>query len=197
MHRNTFAVFLSFSLIVGVAGPLHAQSLADLSKQEEDRRKGIKAPAKVYTNKDLGSVPAAPVPEPPADVKGDQAKEPEKGKEKDAGKEKGQEKGQEKEAAKPADQKDQAYWSGRVKALQSQLDRDESFAQALQSRINGLSTDFANRSDPAQRAVIDRDRTKALGELDRLKQAIQNDKKAVTDLQDEARRSGVPPGWLR
>jgi hypothetical protein len=193
MHRTTFAVFLSFSLIVGVAGPLHAQSLADLSKQEEDRRKRIKAPAKVYTNKDLGSVPAAPPAEPPADLKGDPAKGPEKGKEKDAGKEKGQEK----DAAKPADQKDQAYWSGRVKALQSQLDRDESFAEALQSRINALSTDFANRSDPAQRAVIDRDRTKALSELDRLKQAIQNDKKAVTDLQDEARRSGVPPGWLR
>jgi hypothetical protein len=38
---------------------------------------------------------------------------------------------------------------------------------------------------------------KALGELDRLKQAIQNDLKAITDLEEEARRAGVPPGWLR
>ena len=131
-------------------------------------------------------------------MKGDQAKEPEKGKEKDTGKGAGKEKEQEKDAGKPGDpSKDQAYWSGRMKALQSQLDRDDSFSEALQSRINALTTDFTNRSDPAQRAVIERDRTKALGELDRLKQAIQNDRKAITDLQDEARRAGVPPGWLR
>ena len=31
----------------------------------------------------------------------------------------------------------------------------------------------------------------------RLKKAIENDKKALADLQEEARRAGVPPGWMR
>ena len=54
-----------------------------------------------------------------------------------------------------------------------------------------------NRDDPAQRAQIARDKQKAMDELNRLKAAIQNDKKAITDLEEEARKAGVPPGWLR
>ena len=48
-----------------------------------------------------------------------------------------------------------------------------------------------------QRAVIDRNRQRALGELDRLKKAIEGSKKAIADLEEEARRASVPPGWLR
>ena len=36
-----------------------------------------------------------------------------------------------------------------------------------------------------------------LREHSRLKQTIATDKKAISDLEDEARRAGVPPGWLR
>jgi len=93
--------------------------------------------------------------------------------------------------------KDKSHWSGRMKELQTQLERDQTYADALQSRINQLSTDFVGRDDPAQRAVIARDKQKALDELNRLKQTIATDKKAISDLEDEARRAGVPPGWLR
>jgi hypothetical protein len=84
-----------------------------------------------------------------------------------------------------------------MKGLAEQLQHDETFAEALQSRINGLTADFSARDDPAQRAVIGKDRQKALDELARLKKAIDSDKKAVADLEEEARRAGVPPGWLR
>ena len=50
---------------------------------------------------------------------------------------------------------------------------------ALQTRINALTADFVNRDDPAQRAVIERDRQKNIAELNRLKQTIQDDKKAL------------------
>src|SRR6266446_5036063 len=39
------------------ADPLRAQSLADVARAEEARRKAVKQPSKVYTNKDLPSVP--------------------------------------------------------------------------------------------------------------------------------------------
>ena len=71
------------------------------------------------------------------------------------------------------------------------------FAEALQSRINGLTTDFTARDDPAQRAVVANDRQKALAELDRVKNDITQQTKAIADIQEEARRAGVPPGWLR
>ena len=93
--------------------------------------------------------------------------------------------------------KDKAYWAGRLKGLQETLDRDQTYADALQSRINALTTDFVNRADPAQRSVIERDRQRSLAELAKLKEQTQKDKKALADLDEEARRAGVPPGWLR
>ncbi len=93
--------------------------------------------------------------------------------------------------------RDKAYWTKRLKALQDKLDNDTAFMAALQSQINGLTTDFVNRDDPAQRAVIEGQRNKALSELNRLKAAIPLDNKAIADMLEEARRAGVPPGWLR
>ncbi len=84
-----------------------------------------------------------------------------------------------------------------MKSAQEVLDRDSTFADALQSRIAALTTDFVNRDDPAQRSTIDRDRQKAIAELERLKKKVIEDKKAISDLEEEARRAGVPPGWLR
>ena len=84
-----------------------------------------------------------------------------------------------------------------MKELQTQLDRDQTFADALQTRINALTADFVTRDDPAQRAQIGRDKQKALDEQARLKQASQTAQKAIADLEDEARKASVPPGWLR
>ena len=184
----------AFVAVAGLAGtvhPIQAQALGDVARKEEARRKDIKAPAKVYTNKDLG----APGPEPsiassspaaPAEAAKDAAKPPD---DKDKGKEKGKD--------KDTPQKDQAYWSGRRKELQTKLDSDQTLSEAVQSRINALTADFSSRADPVQRAGIERDRLKAIGELDRLRKSVQDGKKALTDLDDDARKAGVPPGWLR
>ena len=177
--------------------PLLAQSLADVAKQEEDRRKAIHVPTKAYTNKDLGAVPAGPPPAATSDAA--------KGAAKDAAKDNDKDKtGKDSAGKDTVDAKDpvkspkgQAYWSGRLKDLRTQVDRDQGYAEAMQTRLNSLDTDFVNRDDPAQRAVIDRDRQKTRAELARLAKAIQDGKKAVTDLLEEARQAGVPPGWLR
>ena len=42
--------------------PLGAQSLADVARREQERRKTIKKPSKVLTNKDLGSAPGTAAP---------------------------------------------------------------------------------------------------------------------------------------
>ena len=60
-----------------------------------------------------------------------------------------------------------------------------------------LTADFTARDDPAQRSAIGRDRQKALDELDRVKKALETDRQALGDFQEEARRASVPPGWLR
>jgi len=167
------------------AGPARAQSLGDIATQEEARREKVKTPSKVYTNKDLGTPPvvtvdaarpsdaaAAAKPATPAPPAADDKK--------DAG---------------PV--KDQKYWSERKKALDAKLERDKVLADAMQSRINGLTADYAARDDPAQRAQIERDRQRAVAELDGLQKTIKDDQKALTDLDEEARKASVPPGWLR
>jgi hypothetical protein len=182
MHARPVALLLI--LTAGIFAPLRAQSLAEVAKKEQERRKTVPKPAKVYTNKDLRALPpgSAPPPSTGASAAADAPKA--------AGTDKAT-------SDKEGTAKDQAYWSGRMKAVQDKLDRDQTFAEALKTRVNSLTADFVNRDDPAQRRQIELDRQKAVAELARLQQDIVNDKKAVADLEDEARRAGVPPGWLR
>ena len=184
------AIAVLLSLGGAAAAPLAGQSLADVARKEEDRRKAIKKPAKLLTNKDLSPAPpptgstATPTPSggetTPAAGNGGVAP--------------GQGQGNEK-PTEPS--KDQAYWSGRAKGLQTQLDRDQTFAVALQSQINALTTQYVNQSDPVQQAKLANDKQKALDELNRVTKQVADDKKAIADLQEEARRAGVPSGWLR
>src|ERR1700722_2972623 len=62
---DVWAVAIAASMLASGAAPLRAQSLADVARQEEARRKEIRQPAKVYTNKDLVSVPS-PSPQTPS-----------------------------------------------------------------------------------------------------------------------------------
>jgi hypothetical protein len=177
MRLMSFAALLG--CLSGISAPLYGQSLADVAKREEERRKSVKDTGKVYTNNDLRPVPQ-PEPPPPAAASSD-TKEPNA------------------EAAKEprSETKDQAYWFSRISGLREQLDRDQLHAEAVQSRINGLTADFAARDDPAQRAQIGLAREKAIAELERLKIAIEEGTQAIEDLDEEARRASVPPGWLR
>jgi len=187
---------LTFGLAVFLAPagvPIRAQSLADVARVEEARRREITRPSRVYTNKDLVSVPG-PEPAPPA-AQADASKEKPAARDEKAPADAAIKETQ--ADASKEKPKDQAYWAGRMKDLLAQLERDKVLSDAMQSRINALTTDFTSRDDPIQRAKIGSDRQRALEELERLKKAIANDQKAIADLQEEARRAAVPPGWLR
>ncbi len=181
---------VAFVLVSAAAGS--AQSLADVARQEEERRKAIKTPGKVYTNDTLrpepaparpAAAPPAPTAEPPTPSASAPAVETPSPPD---------------PAAEPAETpKTEADWRARVAGERDALSRVQIFADALQSRINVLSADFVNRDDPAQRDVVAAERQKALAELDRVKLEIRQHQKAVTAIQDEARRAGVPAGWVR
>ena len=176
----TVAVFAGLS----AARPLRAQTLDDVARKEEERRKDVKAPAKLYTNKDLGAPPATSA-TPPPDAAKPATTTPASGAPAATDKSKDE----------PA--RDQKYWSTRKKDLETKLERDKVLADAMQSRLNGLAADFAARADPAQRAVIETDRKRAASELEGLQKSIKDGQKALADFDEEARKAGVPPGWLR
>ena len=190
MPARSPVVFLLILTGIGLFAPLRAQSLADVAKKEEERRKAVTTPAKVYTNKDLSALPAGAAP--PSGSAAPSLADAARAADGDKAPKDGDKEVRSKEPAK-----DQAYWSGRHKTLQDKLDRDQTFSQALQTRVNSLAADVVNRDDPAQRAVLERERQKAVAELARLQQDIATDKKALADLEEDARRAGVPAGWLR
>jgi hypothetical protein len=183
MHRSdVWPVAIAAAILVSAAVPLGAQSLADVARQEEARRKQIKQPARVYTNKDLVSV-AAPSPPPQTSSSATPGTDDAS---KDAGKRAAGDP-LEKGPKDPGAVKDQEYWSSRMRALTEKLDADQTSIEALRSRISTM-TAAATVGPELQRAV---------DELDHLTQAVELGKKAVADLQEEARRAAVPPGWLR
>jgi hypothetical protein len=182
--------------LLAIAVPSTAQSLGELAKKEQARRKAAPPAAKTYTNGDLKQVP------PPTGTPGKPADDAAKTTDAKSGDATtGDAKTGEPEkvdATKPAEPaKDEAFWRGRITAAREDLRRNEAFKEALQSRIYGLTADFTARDDPYQRAKIADDRQKALAELSRLSTDIDKGTKAIAEIEEEARRAGVPPGWLR
>ena len=175
------AVLLAAGLLPATAG---AQSLADVARKEDARRKQQGKPTKVYTNDSLA--PATPATPAPATASAaapatPAAAEPTKPA----------------TDARPEPEKGEKYWKERIAAVRADLERSKTFAAALESRIGSLTLDFVNRDDPAQRAVIEQNRQKAVAELERVQRDIAAQTKAVTGIEEEGRKAGVPAGWLR
>src|SRR5213076_88129 len=118
-------------------------------------RKDVKTPGKVYTNESLGpdrgsSAPPASAPAASSSTTDKSAASADKSTADKAAADKTGDKA----AADKGDVKDQTYWTKRMTDARNALERSQSFAEALQVRINSLTTDFTNRDDPAQRSQI-------------------------------------------
>jgi hypothetical protein len=190
--RMAAIVVLIVSVLLAEGVCISAQSLVELAEREAARRSAIASSAKLYTNADIVesgrltvSAPQPDAPERPAvdsqtvDASGQPALTS-----KDA-------------MAAPVLPRDEKFWRSRVAATHDKLDRAKLFLDALHSRVNGLATDFAARDDPAQRAVIASEREKALTEMARVRVEIADLTRELANLEEEARRTGVPAGWLR
>jgi len=168
-------------LVMSADRPLFAQSLGAVAKESEEKRKTTKASGKVYTNDTLKSAPAptpaAPAPAPSTPTADSTPADANKAK------------------ADPA--KDEAAWRDRVKTERDALARSEAFSAALQSQINGLYGEFTACQAPPQCSEVSAKRQKAMGELDRVKKEIETHTKAIADIQEDARKAGVPAGWVR
>ncbi len=197
------ARLLAGVLVLCAATTAAAQGLADVARAEQERRKAAGKASKVYTNENLkAELPPSPPPSPPAApasaalaataapaslaAVAPVATDAGSGGSAVAAAE-----------AKPALPAGEAGWRAKAAELRGAVVRQQILADALQSRINALRTDFVNRDDPAQRAVIETDRGKALAELDRVRKDLKAAELAVKDIDEQARKQGVPAGWVR
>lgn len=185
------------ALLLASAVAVQAQSLGDLAAKEAARRKEATPAKKTYTNDDSKKVEgdeAKSTSDKPASAPGPDAKDPKATKDAADGKPAA---APEASKADADSAKTESSWRGRITTAREDVRRNQAFAEALQSRINALAAEFSSRDDPAQRAQIADDRQKALAELTRVQTDISNSTKAIADIEEEARRAGVPPGWLR
>jgi hypothetical protein len=168
------------ALVVSLDRLASAQSLGAVAKEAETQRKTTKSSGKVYTNDNLRSAPA---PAPATAAAAPAAPTPESGN------------GDAKAKSDPA--KDEAAWRDRIKTERDALARSEAFSAALQSQINGLYGEFTACQAPPQCNEISAKRQKAMSELERVKKENETHTKAIADIQEEARKAGVPAGWVR
>ena len=190
MGKQLAAVLPATMATLMLAAPVLAQPpLADVARQERERRAAISEEdrAKVYTNDDLRGGPrlttAVTVPQPaetdpplPSAAPPDTAQA---------------------ETLTEEPDRDEAYWRGRITAAREAKQRAELVAAALQNRVDGLWAQFTARDDPFQRATIEQDRLDALDELASTQADVERLDQEIRDIREEARRAGVPAGWLR
>jgi hypothetical protein len=173
------------------SGVAWSQTLADVARKEEARRKTVTAPSKTYTNDDLRRYPVTTPDPAPATA----AAKPSGEGEKAAGA----------ADAKGADTKDVApsvdlgeeYWRKLAGEARGARARSTSYLQALESQIGALTTQFYALQDPAQRSATWSQRTRLVDDMERLKQDMADQDKVIAKIEEDARKANVPPGWIR
>jgi hypothetical protein len=91
----------------------------------------------------------------------------------------------------------ESWWRSRAASLRISIDRNQLLTDAMQTRVNALTSDVVSRDDPFQREALREQLQRAITEFDRLQSAVLDSRRQLEQLHTEARRRGIPPGWLR
>jgi hypothetical protein len=93
-----------------------------------------------------------------------------------------------------ADKKSEAYWRGRAKQIRDEIDSVDKKIKALNEKTQTGKSDGIKIGFETYNSVIYADFESQVKELERQKEKLQ---KMMTALEEEARKSGALPGWLR
>lgn len=184
MRTSTIAWGLLLALTT--AGTAWSQSLAEVARKEEARRKALKAGGKVYTNDDLRKVPVTtPDPARPAEVPAEPGAAADKSKEAEA------------KPAEPSIDQGEDFWRKQISEARAARARSDSYLEALQSRLVQLTSDFYNQQDPALRSALWTQRTRVADDIQQLQKTMTDQDAAIAKIEEDARKANIPPGWIR
>jgi len=97
----------------------------------------------------------------------------------------------------------EAKWRQRFADAQKKLDNDQKELDLMQQELGLARTQYNNDPNAAMRDQYLRDSDKGgkvndlVKKIDDKKQEIEKDKQALSDLEDQLRHDGLPPGWAR
>jgi DNA repair exonuclease SbcCD ATPase subunit len=156
--------------------PQH-DSLAEAARKAREQRKSIAKPAKVFDNDTIPKSSGA------LSVIGEETTKSE------AAELKKEEKGE---------KKDEAYWRARFAKAHAKLKKDQDELDVLQRELGQLQLQYYPDPMKALEQQYTRsDINKQTAKIDAKQKEIQQDQQALSDLDDELRRSGGDPGWAR
>lgn len=98
---------------------------------------------------------------------------------------------------KPDASKGEQWWRERIAKAREAINNGVATEAAIETRINKLQTDAVNLDDPLQRARARTDLEAALAELKATRDLTEQARRELANIQEEARRLNVPPGWIR
>lgn len=200
-------VSCSLVIVACAASAARAQSLAELARQEEARRQAVSVPARAFTNKDVPAVatpapaaaPTPTAPDTPAQPEA-QAAAPAAGAAVETEPTPPAAPPQEPApaAAPPSsDASDEAHWRTLHAEARARLERTEATLRVFEQQYEALAARFVALGDASQRAQVIADMEKAQSEIGRLQQEYVAQSQQLTAVEEQARRAGVPPGWIR
>jgi hypothetical protein len=164
-------------LVAGV-GSAGAQSLADVARTEEARRRQIAAPKKVYTDADVEKYAPAPGAQAAAttvtslDANGKPVGE---------------------QAAAQGLPGDEAGWRARMQNARDGMDRNKLLLSALEQQARSA----ARRAGTPEGEQPADDASSRATEIKRLKAEMETFRATLANAEEDARKAGVPPGWVR
>jgi len=179
-------LFLGVLFVFTVATSFAEDSdLVKLAKQEKERRAKTHA-TKTLTNQDIEEV-RKKQPITGIETSEEQTQPAEEAEQAGKG-----------EKGKEESTNTEEYWRQRKQQVDQQLNDAQTKVEQLQSEINQLSTAFYAEGDGVgQRPVIKQEWDERLKALDDAKRDLQSAQQQSEGLEDEARKAGALPGWLR
>jgi len=165
---------------------LYSIDLVALSKKEKERRKKLKSKTKIvitdatlkkYKNKKVSFTIINKKPEDKKNIKKNN---------------------QENENKTNRDENSkEAYWRNRKRILEANITFLKGEIKSTQLELNKVTTDYNLTEMPLKKNQLNNKRIELIKKLEKLKISLKKAEKALEDFKDEARRKGIPPGWIR
>jgi DNA repair exonuclease SbcCD ATPase subunit len=216
-RTGTYARILPKALLVAVsflaaalAVPSFAQSLGELAQKEKARRERERekkgGAVKVFTEDDLPKGEKAPTTESSTASAGATSPPPATGasirQESSDGLPNAEGEGSRAEGGPEVGGSDQSAWKARaaaarqsLKGVEQQVAAADAEVERLRQDLNPMSTTFS--TDPYVSLRLQGQLTEAQARAAEAREALKSAKEAYETFENEARRAGVPPGWLR
>lgn len=185
------------SLLLFITSLSFSQSLADLAKKEKQRRQSVKGKkAKIVTNFDLGKVKrkmglSATGSATSVDTTSPQASSTGVSVSQDQDKSEAQSR-----TASTSTQDEQSFKTRKAE-LEQKWKKAQEYVDLLTTKINGLWQEFYSQDDMTYRGKIQAEISETHLRLQKSRQDENLAKQELDNYLNDARKGGVPAGWIR